>query len=402
MPNAETTMRKCILTILILTTWATFSAGQNLVPNPSFETFTSCPTFGGQLSLATPWVALPINNVEYFNACAPAGVWSVPYQGGSGFQYAHSGNAIAAFWMLNGYGGNYREYLQVALSDTLINLQCYYVSFYINLFNATKYAVNNFGLYFSNNTFTTTGSPAPYSPQVLSFNGKIYSDTLNWEKVQGVYVANGNERYITIGNFFDDYNTDTVNTGNGTYSGAYYYIDDISVIPIDSIVGGISANAGNDTSVVIGDSVFIGQEISNLYCNWYIGSTLIADSISGLYVNPTVNTTYIVEQDLCGTITYDTINIIVLPVGINENGLASKIKLYPNPFTNVATLQFDNSTKQNCTLTLYDLRGQVVRTMKNITADKVEIERQNLINGLYFFQLRTERQIIATGKLTIE
>ena len=88
--------------------------------------------------------------------------------------------------------------------------------------------------------------------------------------------------------------------------------------------------------------------------------------------------------------------------GINNLVNNFNFKLYPNPTNQFATLEFSNPTKQNCSLTLYDLRGQIVRTIKNITTDKVEIERQSLASGLYFFQLRTDRQIIATGKLTIE
>jgi hypothetical protein len=77
-------------------------------------------------------------------------------------------------------------------------------------------------------------------------------------------------------------------------------------------------------------------------------------------------------------------------------------KLYPNPTNQFTTLEFTNPTQQNCTLRLYDLRGQVVRTINNITTDQIGIERQSFASGLYFFQLRTDRQIIANGKLIIE
>ena len=90
------------------------------------------------------------------------------------------------------------------------------------------------------------------------------------------------------------------------------------------------------------------------------------------------------------------------PTNILNMALKSESLIYPNPTNQFATVEFNNPTKQNCTLTLCDLRGQIVRTINNISTDKVEIERQNLASGLYFFQLRTDSQIIATGKLTIE
>lgn len=89
------------------------------------------------------------------------------------------------------------------------------------------------------------------------------------------------------------------------------------------------------------------------------------------------------------------------------NSASNPYELFPNPANQTATLAFDNpiaigSKKENCTLTLYDIQGQLVQTITNITTNKVTIETKNLTSGLYFLQLRTEKQIIATGKLTIE
>ena len=40
---------------------------QNLVPNPSFEDYTSCPTSVAQITLATPWVTPTTGSPDYFN-----------------------------------------------------------------------------------------------------------------------------------------------------------------------------------------------------------------------------------------------------------------------------------------------------------------------------------------------
>ena len=47
--------------------------------------------------------------------------------------------------------------------------------------------------------------------------------------VSDTFVATGGERYITIGNFYNDANTMT-DTVSGTWYNAYYYIDDVSVV----------------------------------------------------------------------------------------------------------------------------------------------------------------------------
>lgn len=89
-------------------------------------------------------------------------------------------------------------------------------------------------------------------------------------------------------------------------------------------------------------------------------------------------------------------------LGISIPEMKLDFKLYPNPVTQLSTLEFKNPSKLNCTFTLYDLRGQIVKTIINITGEKTEIDRENLLSGLYFFQLSNDKQIIATGKLTIE
>ncbi|MBP8034388.1 MAG: T9SS type A sorting domain-containing protein [Bacteroidia bacterium] len=87
---------------------------------------------------------------------------------------------------------------------------------------------------------------------------------------------------------------------------------------------------------------------------------------------------------------------------IFENQQQNIFSIYPNPTTQNATLEFDNSKLENCSLTLYDSRGQLVRTINNIKTNTIEIERQNLANGLYFFQLNSETKNLATGKLKLE
>jgi hypothetical protein len=396
-------MKKYIL-ILCLFFLSIFGRSQNLVSNHSFENYTSCPTSGGQLYLASPWTALPTNDVEYVNACAPSCSGSVPCQNPVSFQYARTGNGMAGFWMLNSYGGNYREYLQVQLLDTLQASKCYYVKFYVNLYNIVGLAVNNFGVHFSNNSYSIISGIAPYSSQITQFENNIIRDSLNWHPIEGLYVASGNERFITIGNFSDDINTDTLHTGYGTYPGAYYYIDDVSILPIDSIPGGMPAFAGNDTNVVIVDSVFIGQEISNLNCNWYnAAGTLIASNISGIYVQPTSDTYYVVEQNLCGTITYDTVNVNVSGVGINENGWGTQINLYPNPNDGNLKLEFKDPENNPLSIEITDVAGKLVHTQKPKLTGGISDLALDLSNGIYMMHIiniKSQERIIK--KLVIQ
>ena len=87
---------------------------------------------------------------------------------------------------------------------------------------------------------------------------------------------------------------------------------------------------------------------------------------------------------------------------VNETKKVSNFNIYPNPFHQSSIIDFENPKNETCTLTIYDSQGKLVRTINNINSDKVEIERKDLVSGLYFFQLRSDMQIIATGKLVAD
>jgi hypothetical protein len=89
-------------------------------------------------------------------------------------------------------------------------------------------------------------------------------------------------------------------------------------------------------------------------------------------------------------------------VELSELHTNSSYSIFPNPFSQSTTLQFENLQNENYTLTLYDIEGRLVHTIVNNVTDKIDIERNNLTNGIYFFQLRTDSEIRATGKVIIE
>lgn len=77
-------------------------------------------------------------------------------------------------------------------------------------------------------------------------------------------------------------------------------------------------------------------------------------------------------------------------------------KLYPNPFSNTATLVFENPQNNNHQFSVFNTMGQLVMSIENIKGTKVLIDRQELQNGLYFYQLRNEEGVIGSGKMMIE
>jgi hypothetical protein len=211
---------------------------QNLIPNYSFETYTTCPSSCCQVSYAFPWIDPTNASSDYFNTCA-SGLYSVPSNEG-GFQTPVDGNAYAGIAMYvhtpsDTTQYNFREYIQVKLTDTLFADSCYELSFYVSLSNSYGYyKIGNMGAYFSANSIS--GPPTAvlnYIPQINYYDSAGIGDSVSWYKVEGIFKAVGNEQYITIGNFKYDsgttafvYNTSALNTL------AYYYIDSVSLIQV--------------------------------------------------------------------------------------------------------------------------------------------------------------------------
>ncbi len=73
-------------------------------------------------------------------------------------------------------------------------------------------------------------------------------------------------------------------------------------------------------------------------------------------------------------------------------------RLYPNPFTNRTVLEFSNPDAKPYMVTITDMMGRVVRTMNNVRAEQVLIDRGSLSSGLYLVNLRDE----AGGQLTLK
>ncbi|MCO6500737.1 MAG: T9SS type A sorting domain-containing protein [Vicingus serpentipes] len=230
--------KKVVLFTFYFLLFAFCSVSQNLVPNWSFENFFVCPNGGGQITKAVPWFQPEQNmstTTDYFNQCATS-IVGVPANQ-RGYQEAKTGVAYGGIILFMSLTFNAREYMEIKLTDSLKPNYRYLVSFYVNLGEVSGFAIDAIGAHFSvDSVLTNDYYVLPHSPQIINKNG-IINDTLNWIKIQDTLVANGGEQFMTIGNFNNDSTTSKVNVTGGSSTWAYYYVDDVSVILIDSIVG---------------------------------------------------------------------------------------------------------------------------------------------------------------------
>jgi hypothetical protein len=248
---------------IILVALPLFSWGQgNLVPNPSFEEHSQCPWTVSQHYLVTSWTNTGVVDCspDYYHACNSGTPSGDPHMGvpanAPGFQYAHSGEAYMGFFAYTGPNEpNGREYVQAALNEPLQAGIRYEVFFHLSLSDLFQYAVGPIGALFTD-TMLTRESPfnanVSFDPQIQSPLGYVFQDKNNWVMVCDTFVSRfGGERYISVGNFNSDDDTDTllVPTGINSRWQSYYYIDDVSVIALDSIPDGVEEYGGLRFSV---------------------------------------------------------------------------------------------------------------------------------------------------------
>jgi uncharacterized delta-60 repeat protein len=90
-----------------------------------------------------------------------------------------------------------------------------------------------------------------------------------------------------------------------------------------------------------------------------------------------------------------------IPIEVNEICKeVPKVRIYPNPFIISTNLNIETPLK-NAKLSIYNNFGQLVKKIENLYGTDITINRDNLLNGLYYFQLTEENEVISKNKFVI-
>ena len=222
-------MKNLSLSLLFSQLFVSFAClGQNLVPNPSFELRNACPDNLDQVYKATDWHDYR-DSPDYLHICSTNSNVSIP-NNLFGYQHPSSAND-SAYCALGTYvqGTFGREYIGCDLTSSLVIGQQYYVSIKVSAaYNSSLVAcfTNKIGALFLTTQYldTLTSGPVPNFAHV--YTTQIITDTTNWTLITGSFIADSTYQYLSVGNFFDDSQTDTSSCNS---SFAYYYIDYVCV-----------------------------------------------------------------------------------------------------------------------------------------------------------------------------
>lgn len=228
-------MDKLVLHIVFFFTLFTALGQENLVPNGSFEEFTSCPQNLGEIK-CYPWFSPTTTTPDFYTICGTMGLSGVPINA-YGNQNAFDGNSYGGL-VLNSDDG-YREYIAIKLKQPLTSFNKYLLKFYVSSSDLTKYPSNNFGAYFVKDSagiplqIMNSGTPAIISSSNSVSTALLVSDEANWVELSVEYLASGCEEFLIIGNFLPQ-NETSFGQNSGPGSDSYYYIDAINLVEISS------------------------------------------------------------------------------------------------------------------------------------------------------------------------
>jgi len=191
------------------------------------------------------WYQPTKGSADYFNVCGSRDC-GVP-SNKLGNQMPHDGDGYCGIYCSK---NDYREYLQTRLRRRLREGDSIRLTYWVSLSEESTGAVATLGALFTNASVSDTVRSIllekkyqvlsedisqtiarPFLPQIVNDINATLNNTKEWQCITGIYVAEGGEQYITLGNFntaeYSGY-TD-IDSLTKLLPGAYYYIDDVTV-----------------------------------------------------------------------------------------------------------------------------------------------------------------------------
>lgn len=389
-------------------------AQSNLVLNPSFEEHDSCWPgiagfdYGNVLNWSTP----NHSNADFFsdysylgnNKCGyDTGFTTVP-QSVFGFEYAHVGECYGGFAFLDAPFSNFYEYIQGSFSQSLLVGKSYVIECYVSLGDPYPSCLSNLGFFFTDTLVSVSNSSSRllYTPQFENDTNHLITEHTGWQRITGSYMANGGERFVSIGNFTPYNMCHVVNCVPypEPIQGAYLFIDDVAVY---------DTSKTDTIKLCVNDSVQLGG-------SWQHTEGLYFDTIAGLpvkfYVSlrPESASLTVVDKPFAlgdsvrlGAFWIKNDTIIEVPkhniYGCDSlvrylcrtnlsigNSLSAQMQwsIYPNPANDFIEIQLSKNDLTSYNISILDITGKEILT-QSLQQNKIDVTTLN--SGMYFVKL---------------
>ena len=232
---------KSIVLITMILSFSFCSAQNNLVPNPTFEMVGKKIKTVGEIVVAAPWVSPTLAAADLYVAKTNNYSISIP-ENAYGAEKPMKGTGYAGIMAYSYKNKMPRTYLQVKLTQKLKAGTAYCVRYHVSMSDLSKYATNHLGVAITKEAVSANNSDVlKFESFIESRKLTVYEKQFYWTPICGVFKAEGEEEFLTIGNFTADENLSTpkVKRPRGfskpqTYD-AYYYVDNVSVIELKDV-----------------------------------------------------------------------------------------------------------------------------------------------------------------------
>lgn len=227
------------LFVLILINFAFLSSAQdeNLLENGSFESTKGKAKGLGGIETSEGWFSPTSAKADLF--LTETKIPEILTTGNKyGKEEPKNGDKYAGIVAFS-YGDKVqRTYISAQMKYPMQKGMKYCVTMYVSLAELSKYASNQIAFQFSSKALQQEKGAIIGPSHVLHPQKKVISATYGWEKICGTYVAEGGEKFVTIGNFTANDGTKNEKTGKNNFKGvpaiaAYYFVDDIQILPVD-------------------------------------------------------------------------------------------------------------------------------------------------------------------------
>lgn len=214
-----------ILNFIILTSY-----GQALIEAPSFEDTLHCPT--NQDLVNINWYKPTYGSSDSFCPCwTPDSMFILPPHQ---HKIARDGGCFIGLLLYKSTSSDTREYVETELTRDLIPNTNYCVEMYVTASTNSNFNISNIGIGFRQDSSFQGNNSVLNVDTFYIFQDDIIKDSINWTKLTLEFVAIGNEKYLSIGNFNLDSDLNILDHGSLSSppylkDHAYYFFDKITL-----------------------------------------------------------------------------------------------------------------------------------------------------------------------------
>jgi len=226
---------------------------------------------------------------------------------------------------------------------------------------------------------TVPGGAGTFTATVTAVNGGTDANAAN--NAENVTVAvtsdQGEGADYTVTMVQDRYGSEitwTVKDENGTTVASGGPYSDLSASGTQTHTSNFTASATGCFEMEVLDSY--GDGINSGYGN---GSYKIENAVGAVVI--TSNGTYTSSEN-------KPFEIISLTTSVTETGV-SGLNVYPNPTSNVATIEFDATNAENASLVVLNSIGEVVKSNFNVANgfNRITVDCSDLASGVYMINI---------------